>query len=275
MFWLLTQMWLWVLIGAFFGGLIGWALRSRACRQEVDALLGQRDAALAQASTSSNDDSDAIIQSLQANLSLEKEEVAGLKAKLAVLTNDQQSDDDTSGEGGLTWRNRYLESRVRFLEGKLANVETSPSKSEPIETSEDIQVARLKWRNRYLEGRVAYLEEESSKQQLADDQSDSNEAKVDPNIVPGDASGRPATYKKPRGGKKDDLKRVSGIGPKIEGILNDLGVFHFDQIASWSRKEVEWVDSYLTFKGRIDREEWIPQSKLLAQGKTPPAKKKK
>jgi NADH-quinone oxidoreductase subunit E len=80
------------------------------------------------------------------------------------------------------------------------------------------------------------------------------------------SDGRPQTLSKPRDGKKDNLKRVKGIGPKIEGILNKLGIYHFDQIAGWNRKTVGWVDDYLSFKGRIDREDWISQAKKLAKG---------
>ncbi|SOC03035.1 NADH-quinone oxidoreductase subunit E [Stappia indica] len=69
-----------------------------------------------------------------------------------------------------------------------------------------------------------------------------------------------------RGGKADDLKRIKGVGPKIEGILNELGVYHFDQIASWTDENKAWVDTRLKFKGRIDREDWIAQAKVLASG---------
>jgi len=77
---------------------------------------------------------------------------------------------------------------------------------------------------------------------------------------------KPEALAAPRGGKPDDLKRISGVGPKIEGILNDLGIYHFDQIASWSSEQVDWVDDHLKFKGRIARERWIDQAKTLAAG---------
>jgi len=80
------------------------------------------------------------------------------------------------------------------------------------------------------------------------------------------AEGKPVTLEAPREGKKDDLKRIKGIGPKIESTLNELGIYHFDQIAGWNRKTVTWVDDYLSFKGRIDREEWVKQAKVLAKG---------
>ncbi len=77
---------------------------------------------------------------------------------------------------------------------------------------------------------------------------------------------KPTGLAEPRDGKPDDLKRISGIGPKIEGILNELGIFHFDQIAAWTPENVAWVDGYLSFKGRIAREDWIGQAKTLASG---------
>jgi predicted flap endonuclease-1-like 5' DNA nuclease len=78
---------------------------------------------------------------------------------------------------------------------------------------------------------------------------------------------KPKGITKARGGKADDLKRISGIGPKNESILHSLGFFHFDQIASWTATEVNWVDDHLRFNGRIKREEWIRQARLLAEGK--------
>jgi predicted flap endonuclease-1-like 5' DNA nuclease len=78
---------------------------------------------------------------------------------------------------------------------------------------------------------------------------------------------RPKGIAGPRGGKADNLQRISGIGPKNESILHTLGFFHFDQIAAWTAQQVTWVDDHLRFNGRISREEWIKQASLLAQGK--------
>ncbi|KIT15816.1 NADH-quinone oxidoreductase chain 2 [Jannaschia aquimarina] len=78
---------------------------------------------------------------------------------------------------------------------------------------------------------------------------------------------RPDALKAPRDGQADDLKRIRGIGPKLETLCNDLGFYHFDQIAGWSDDEVAWVDSNLEgFKGRVTRDEWVKQAKLLASG---------
>ncbi len=66
-------------------------------------------------------------------------------------------------------------------------------------------------------------------------------------------------------GAADDLKKIKGIGPKLEKELNGAGVYHFSQIASWSAKEVAWADDNLvSFKGRISRDNWVSQAKELA-----------
>ena len=77
---------------------------------------------------------------------------------------------------------------------------------------------------------------------------------------------KPGLLTAARDGKADDLKRIKGIGPKIEATLHELGVYHFDQIADWTEANKAWVESSLNFKGRIDREEWIVQAKTLATG---------
>lgn len=76
----------------------------------------------------------------------------------------------------------------------------------------------------------------------------------------------PETLSAARDGGADDLKQLKGVGPKLEQTLNELGFFHFDQVAAWGAEEVAWVDSRLTFKGRIERDGWIEQAKKLAAG---------
>src|SRR5690606_32481119 len=76
--------------------------------------------------------------------------------------------------------------------------------------------------------------------------------------------GRPPAMKKPK--QPDDLKLISGVGPKLEGVLNGLGIYTYAQVASWKKAEREWVDGYLRFKGRIERDDWVKQAKALAKG---------
>jgi NADH-quinone oxidoreductase subunit E len=81
------------------------------------------------------------------------------------------------------------------------------------------------------------------------------------------APGRPASLPAPREGGPDDLKKIKGVGPKLEELLNGLGYYHFDQIAAWTPSEVAWVDSNLEgFNGRATRDDWVGQAKVLAGG---------
>jgi NADH-quinone oxidoreductase subunit E len=77
---------------------------------------------------------------------------------------------------------------------------------------------------------------------------------------------RPTGLDAPRGGSKDNLQRIKGIGKVNERKLNDLGIYHFEQIAGWSASEARWVGTFLAFMGRIEREDWIGQAGVLADG---------
>ena len=78
---------------------------------------------------------------------------------------------------------------------------------------------------------------------------------------------RPTSLDAPRGGKADDLKQIKGVGPKMEKLCNSMGFFHFDQIANWTADEVAWVDANLEgFKGRVSRDSWVEQARVLADG---------
>ena len=68
----------------------------------------------------------------------------------------------------------------------------------------------------------------------------------------------------PKAGKADDLKEIEGIGPAMEKLVNDLGFYHFDQIATWTDAAVAVVDGEMKgFKGRIIRDKWVAQAKII------------
>ncbi len=70
----------------------------------------------------------------------------------------------------------------------------------------------------------------------------------------------------PPEGDADDLKKIPGIGPVLEGKLNALGVTRFSQIAAFSDEDIAKVDDRLDFKGRIQRDDWVGQAKALIEG---------
>lgn len=85
--------------------------------------------------------------------------------------------------------------------------------------------------------------------------------------LPRSPFGKPNGLAAPRQGRRDDLQRIRGITFQIESALNEIGVFHFDQIAEWDRKAVVWMDGHLALKGRIAREKWIEQARAMTKSR--------
>lgn len=89
-----------------------------------------------------------------------------------------------------------------------------------------------------------------------------------PTIAAAPAEPLPAFLDGPRG-TPDNLTLLKGVGDRFAAKLNDIGVYHYRQIAGWSPDEVRIADSKLdSFRGRIDRDQLVEQSKLLAAGRT-------
>lgn len=81
-----------------------------------------------------------------------------------------------------------------------------------------------------------------------------------------------ATPKPAKAEFNDDVKLIGGVGPALEKKLAGLGVTSLKQIAAWTPEDIERIDEELSFKGRIEREEWVEQAKDLIAGKPPRTK---
>ncbi|MCK7616224.1 polyhydroxyalkanoate depolymerase [Roseibium sp. CAU 1639] len=97
----------------------------------------------------------------------------------------------------------------------------------------------------------------------------SAEAKKAPAKAPAKANGAKGSLEsilltKPDGAA-DDLKAISGVGPKLESALNEAGIFHYWQIAGLTVDQIEALDSKLDFRGRIARDNWIDQARQLSE----------
>jgi predicted flap endonuclease-1-like 5' DNA nuclease len=191
----------------------------------------------------------------------------------------------------LDWEVKYLRTRVEALQTELAAVpapapvaEAAPVVAEPVsETAAPVEeeIARLRWRVRFLEGRLAYFEGNGESEAAPSASLESAPAKpkrvseailgeleaaderAEAEAAQQVARVRPMPMDKPVDGKPDDLTQIGGIGPKIQDVLNSLGIFHFDQIADWTSENIAWVDEYLSFAGRITREGWVEQAAVL------------
>ena len=80
---------------------------------------------------------------------------------------------------------------------------------------------------------------------------------------------KPAVLAKARAGGADNLKMIKGVGPVLEKALHTTGVFHFDQVGAWTKDDAEWFDDNVKgANGRVIRDGWVKQAKILAKGGT-------
>lgn len=177
-----------------------------------------------------------------------------------------------------------LRARLSDLEAQLAQARATPATP-----AEGPELGQLRWRVRYLDARVAHLETalaaaetaarsapapapaQPMAQPLAAPTPPRQPAPVpsaepDEPLVPRGAEVRPMALAAPRNGAPDDLRMIAGVGPRVETTLNSLGIYHFDQIGTWTPANIAWVDQYLRFRGRIVRERWVEQARALARG---------
>ena len=65
----------------------------------------------------------------------------------------------------------------------------------------------------------------------------------------------------------DDLTRIKGVGPKLAALLREQGITGFAQMAAWTDEDIDRIDPTLgRFEGRIRRDDWVGQARLLADG---------
>lgn len=230
------------------------------------------------------------LESRVAHLEAENAKAAGapVAAPVPAAAVDAAPPVDTAKLG---WEVKYLRTRVEALQAELAVLpapapvaEAAPVVAEPAsETAAPVEeeIARLRWRVRFLEGRLAYFEGNGESEAAPPASLESAPAKprrvseailgeleavddrAEAEAAQQVARVRPMPMDKPVDGKPDDLTQIGGIGPKIQDVLNSLGIFHFDQIADWTAENIAWVDEYLSFAGRITREGWVEQAAVL------------
>jgi NADH-quinone oxidoreductase subunit E len=81
--------------------------------------------------------------------------------------------------------------------------------------------------------------------------------------APAESAAAPKVQGRGRKTTADDLKRISGVGPKLETVLKDRGIRSFADIASWSDADVARIDADLGFEGRIAKDDWVGQARAL------------
>lgn len=83
----------------------------------------------------------------------------------------------------------------------------------------------------------------------------------------GNTYNKPFILGQPRPCGKDDLKAIEGLDAHTENKLNNMGIFHYDQISKWTQNNCEWVEEYLSLEGQICDNNWIEQAKGLTSNR--------
>lgn len=233
-----------------------------------------------------------------------KSRVEALEEKLlekegqAAIPQQPQADPAADEElARLRWRNRYLEGRLAYFEEAPAARDADVSETEtPAQTASDEpaspEIVPETATPDSLEpadepNPVAEVPEDgdgdhpSERMLRALDASEqTGEGEPDPAEDDGTSSpdtpdtvveGQPPAALDKPDGEADDLTLITGIGPRIQSILNDLGIWHFSQIADWSAGNEVWIDDQLNFAGRVGREGWVYQARELVRANANPA----
>ena len=133
----------------------------------------------------------------------------------------------------------------------------------PAQDAADVRVEHLRSAVQAAKRRIAQLEDELAEAQRA------IAAAATPSADPARADAAPPERLAAPDGPADDLKRIAGIGPGIEEKLNQIGIFHFRQVAALSEENIAWLDQRLRLRGRLERQDWIGQARALAVPRTP------
>lgn len=172
----------------------------------------------------------------------------------------------------LRWRNRFLEGRLAYFEGDQESVDDEIA-------AEDEEAASLEREQQTEDQTGEALEDFAGDDDFEDEDEEEDEGAFAAEAILGrleeedalaDAGeaadvvpARPLALERPVEGAPDDLTLIGGIGPRIQEVLNSLGIYHFDQIADWSPENIAWIDDYLHFNGRVKREGWVEQAAIL------------
>ncbi len=290
MAYLIGQILLCLLVAALVGGVVGWLLRGlgqrarqeaqaaewatrlrvaegethevRRARDELARRVDERDAALAQF--------DSKLASARADLKAQAANVAALQSEAEALTTKaaefQAANDATARESDrlrseldgkvaliarLESESKAATARSSELHGKL---ESSTSESSRLRS----ELKAVRQAHEHCDERIATL---NSRVREVEEQLRRKQAEA---ASAARSAGRPNWLLSEAPREKDDLKRIWGVGPVLERTMNSLGIYHYRQIAGWSRPDVEWVATQLgAFPDRIERDGWVEQAGRL------------
>lgn len=162
----------------------------------------------------------------------------------------------------LRWRNRYLEGRLAYFEAGDAEATEDTTEAAEVAEPEPEPEAEPKPAAETSEADDAESDSEAPDSEPEAPEEDSEEVHPSEAMLAELEGEQPEQLEKPENGG-DDLTAITGIGPRIGEVLNELGIFTYAQIAGWTPENETWIENHLSFKGRVSRENWVEQAKAL------------
>ncbi len=284
MAWLLSEIFVFVVAGVIFGGLMGLGLAALAAKRRA-AADSERERQGA---------SDQLLAAERGRRAAESRAIARGAAEAAARGDlETRLIEMESAAADYRARAEAAERRLHLMDSPASTPElippaeaSAPSAQPGTAPSEEVEGLRgaLAQQAREIESLAAQLAAAErvrarSESDLAIAQARAEEAlraatglgRAGPDQGEAEPQGeRPAGLPGPRDGRADDLRRIRGIGPKNEGVLNSLGIYHYEQIAALTPAQAAWLDNYLKLYGRIARDDWVGQAgALLGDGSGP------
>ena len=272
MTYLIGQIILCLIIAAILGAIIGWWLKQIGCKNAHASLEGDLRAARDEigALKLKLEQKDANAQAaVNLAASVDDNVIDGLRADVARLTADLDGKSTTLGTVTADLdRNLALVKQLRLdLDAANAKAEASAKaaadataaasqvKAAPAAATGGVSMAELIKVKAEVKNLTAKLEACSKEREAL--------TATVARLKALSLQYRPKVLLRERPtAPPDDLKKISGVGPKLEGLLNELGVYFFSQVAAFTDEDVQWVDDHLEgFNGRIERDNWVQQAK--------------
>ena len=151
------------------------------------------------------------------------------------------------------------------VEEEISETEVSEAEPEVVEEAESEPAEEAPQEEAAPEETAEEHPAEAVLRSLEGDEAESEEAEAPEEPVSETSeAAQPEAFNEPKDGG-DDLTAIGGIGPRIAEVLNGLGIWTYAQIASWTPENAAWVEEHLSFKGRVEREQWIAQAKALIE----------
>jgi predicted flap endonuclease-1-like 5' DNA nuclease len=268
---LLSQIWLYLLIAFLIGALVGWFIKSCFCntealQAEIDGLRTERDDLNTRLLAAGAGAAAGVAVTSQADAA----KIARLEAELAEARVAKAEAPAEAGESeditAMRWRNRYLESRVKFLEESNAGGGTAAAVGLMAGGAAVAAAAAPKAKKPKAAAPKAAKPKEAP-YKMSDAGTMTPDA-LEAAIVAAGAGKKPRAARS--GANADELLDIIGVGPKNKTWLNEQGIYFFRQIAQMDVAELAWLSQNLpTFGTRVYRENWVAQCDRLMRGLSP------